>query len=126
MDPIHDGKLSDSVIDGLGQILSVNGFYVTSNLVVNLTIKIEGTGGLFSEKVHKYSTDFPIFIRSRPLRKEHIADVEQLGLLPHSLRSNLEQLKSHFSYIDDPVILPGCATAYEELERRRKFISKML
>jgi hypothetical protein len=63
-------------MDGLGHILSVNGFHVSSNLVVNLTIRISGTGGLFDKDMHVYSTDFPIFVRSLPLRNERVADVE--------------------------------------------------
>jgi len=38
LDPITNKNLEDKVIDGLGQTLSVNGFYVSSNMVVNLTI----------------------------------------------------------------------------------------
>lgn len=64
------------MVDGLGQILSVNGFTVSSNFVVNLTLRYRGRGGLFDKKMHEYSTDFPIYIRSKPLKKERIADVE--------------------------------------------------
>lgn len=126
LDPIAGGELNEKVLDGLGQTLSVNGFYVSSNMVVNLTISIQGSGGCFDKKVHTYSTDFPIFIRSRPLRKEHIADVEQLGLLPHSIRNNFECLSTHYKFINNPIMLPGCATAYDQLQNRREFISKML
>ena len=73
--------MTDSVVNGLGQMLSVNGFTVSSNFIVSLTIRIRGQGGLFDKDMHVYQKDFPIYIRSKPLRKERVADVEQLGLL---------------------------------------------
>ena len=66
--------------------------------------------------MYTYQKDFPIFIRSKPLRNERVADVEQLGLLPNSLKNNKENLRSHFKFINEtPIILPGCATAYDQL-----------
>lgn len=63
-----------------------------------------------------YEKDFPIYIRSKPLRKERVADVEQLGLLPNSLKHNVQNLRTHFGFINEtPIILPGCATAYDQL-----------
>ena len=44
--------LSREVISGLGHVLSVNGFAISSNFVVNLTIKIHGEGGIFDKKMH--------------------------------------------------------------------------
>ena len=80
------------MVDGLGQVLTVNGFSMSSNFVVNLAIKIRGSGGLFEKDWHEYSTDFPIYIRSKPLVKERVADVEQLGLLPNSIKNNRQTL----------------------------------
>ena len=76
MDTVTDKKLPDHIVNGLSQILTVNGFAVSSNFVINLAIRIRGQGGLFDKDMHEYSTDFPIYIRSKPLRKERIADVE--------------------------------------------------
>ena len=118
---------SEEVIAGLGHVLSVNGFAISSNFVVNLTIKIHGEGGMFDKKMHQYSADFPIYIRSKPLKKEHVADVEQLGLLPNALKNNVQNLKTHFKYVHQtPIILPGCATAYDQLQARHELISKIL
>lgn len=127
LDTMTDMNFPEGVFNGMGHILSVNGFHVSSNLVVNLTIRIRGEGGLFDKDMHVYSTDFPIYVRSKPLRKEHVADVEQLGLLPHSLKTNIKHLKTHFQFIQEtPIMLPGCATAYDQLQKRREFISKIL
>ena len=92
LDTMSSANLKKEVVDGLGQILSVNGFAIQSNFVVNLTIRIKGTGGLFDKDWHEYSTDFPIYIRSKPLRREGVADVEQLGLLPNTLKQNVKNL----------------------------------
>ena len=91
LDPSKDyqGILPENVIDGLSQILSVNGFAVQSNFIVSLTIRIRGGGGLFDKVMHTYTKDFPIYIRSKPLKNERVADVEQLGLLPHALKTNV-------------------------------------
>ena len=114
MDTVKDKQLEPLIVNGLGHILSVNGFSVSSNFVINLTIRIRGSGGLLEKKMHEYSTDFPIYIRSKPLRKERVADVEQLGLLPNSLKTNFKNLKTHFQFIhESPIMLPGCATAYD-------------
>lgn len=85
-----------------------------------------GSGSVFEKAVTTYSTDFPIYIRSRPVRKEWIADVEQLGLLPHSLKKNVNHLHTHFKFIGEPIMLPGCSTAYDQLQTKREFISKLL
>ena len=68
---------------------------------------------MFGQRTEEHSQDFPIFIRSKTLRDAPVADVEQLGLLPLTLTSNFKKLHTHFSYIDSPIILPGCATAYD-------------
>ena len=94
--------------------------------MVSLNIRIKGTGGLFDKEWHEYSSDFPIYIRSKPLRNERVADVEQLGLLPRSLKQNLKYLETHFKYVRDPIMLPGVSTAYEELEKRREFMSRII
>ena len=122
---MNDG-LDEHVLDGLGQILTVNGFSMSSNFVVNLTIRLPGEGGLFGKQYHEYTKDFPIYIRTKPLKDERIADVEQLGLLPKSLKQNIKNLQTHFEYIHEPFILPGCATAYDQLKARREFISLYL
>jgi len=89
MDTVKDLGKSTEVADGLSQLLSVNGFSVQSNFIVSLTIRIRGSGGLFDQDMYTYEKDFPIYIRSKPLRKERVADVEQLGLLPNSLKNNI-------------------------------------
>lgn len=89
LDTLNEIGRPDEVLNGLGQILSVNGFTLSSNFVVNLTIRIKGSGGCFDKDWHEYSTQFPIYIRSKTLRRERVADVEQLGLLPNSLKQNI-------------------------------------
>ena len=75
----------------------------------------------------EHTQDFPVFIRSKPLRGEHLADVEQLGLLPVSLKDNNKNLRSHFSFmLNSPIILPGCATAYDQLKWTREHMSSLL
>ena len=127
LDQAKNLGLKKEIINGLGQILTVNGFAVSSNFVINLAIRIRGDGGLFDKDWHTYSTDFPIYIRSKPLAREHLADVEQLGLLPQSLKQNKKNLATHFKFIhDSPIILPGCTTAYEQLKERREFMSRIV
>ena len=57
-------------------MLTVNGFSFSSNFVVNLSIRIRGNRGVFGKTDKVYSTDFPIYIRSKPLINEQVADVE--------------------------------------------------
>ena len=54
LDTIKDSGLPVSVMDGLGQVLTVNGFSVQSNFLVSLTIRIRGSGGLFEKDMHTY------------------------------------------------------------------------
>ena len=51
-DTMTKSGYSQDIIAGLGHVLSVNGFAISSNFVVNLTIKIHGEGGMFDKKLH--------------------------------------------------------------------------
>lgn len=42
LDTISDLGLKSSIADGLGHILTVNGFSISSNFIVSLTIRIRG------------------------------------------------------------------------------------
>jgi hypothetical protein len=74
----------------------------------------------------EYTKDFPIFIRSKTLRGEPICDVQQLGLLPKTLKENISKIQSYFKYADEYKVLPGCATAYDTLKVTREFIEKIM
>ena len=108
----EDPKLKAHIQDATAQLLSINGFSIKSNFSLHLRLKIESRG-MFGQKSEEHRRDFPIFIRSKTLRDAPIADVEQLGLLPLTLTHNAKKLFTHFGYIDEPLILPGCATAYD-------------
>lgn len=121
----QDPKLEANVCDAVGQMLSVNGFCIKSNFSVHLKIKIENRG-MFGNKLEEHTRDFPIFIRSKTLKDAPVADVEQLGLLPLTLTRNVQKLKTHFGFIENPLVLPGCATAYDQLKVTREFIQNIL
>ena len=42
LDTVKQLGLKTEVIEGLGQVLTVNGFAISSNFVIHLTIKIRG------------------------------------------------------------------------------------
>ena len=64
-------RMSDSAY-----LLSVNGFSINCNYSVVLTIKLQQKGMFGGTSIIENNQEFPIFIRSKPLRGENLADVE--------------------------------------------------
>ena len=89
-------------------MLSVHGYSIDCNFSVTVVVKVAGTAGMFASPVVDHVKEFPIFIRTRPLSATNIADVEQLGLLPQALSQQIKNLQTKFSYVEKPIILPGC------------------
>ena len=79
-------------------------------------------------QLEEFTSDFPFLIRSRPIEGDVICDIEQLGLLPVTVQDNIGNLnnKKMFSYVHNPILLPGCATAWDDLTRARTVVSKMI